>query len=246
MSIPTIPAAYLLTVPVSFFAGLTQGLTGFGSALVAMPFFVEVLPPKQAVTLSVLNGLLITSILTYRHRNDIHLQNLSPLIMGAIPGVFLGIGFLKYSDEQLIRHLLGGIVLSYSLYSLFKKNPVKRREIPRPWGVTAGFLTGLIGASFNAGGPPTIIYVTLTGWKKDEMKGTLSAFFLVTGLMISTGHFTTGLSNKTTFCLYLLNAPVVIVGVVAGMRAYSRVSAHIYLRIVLILLLAMGTILLLR
>lgn len=239
-----LPANYLFTIPVSLFAGLTQGLTGFGSALVAMPFFVEILPPKLAVTLSVLNGLLITSMITYRHRNDIRPQDLIPLVIGAIPGIFLGIRFLKYADEGLIKHLLGAIIVSYCLYSLFKKNSWGRRPLHRAWGVVAGLLTGLIGASFSAGGPPTIIYVTLTGWGKDEIKATLSAFFLVTGIMISVGHVATGLSSKTTLYLFAVNAPVVVLGVLAGMRAYSLIPTRVYLRIVLALLLVMGTILL--
>ena len=161
-----LPSSYLFTIPVSFFAGLTQGLTGFGSALVAMPFFVEILPPKTAVTLSVLNGLLITSMLTYRHRRDIHVRNLAPLVLGAVPGVFLGIEFLKSVDERWIRGILGGIIICYSLYSLFKRGDRPKIRIHRLWGTVAGFLTGLIGASFSAGGPPTIIYVTLTGWQR--------------------------------------------------------------------------------
>ncbi len=234
---------YLITLPISFFAGLTQGLTGFGSALVAMPFFIQILPAKLAVSLSILNGLLITTILTIRHRSDIKSGNILPLIIGSVPGILLGINFLRYADEILIKRILGAIIILYSIYSLSRKRTLNKR-LSRIWGIVAGFLTGIIGASFSAGGPPTIIYVTLSGWKKDEIKGTLSAFFLFTGIFISTGHLFTGISNKTTYFLFLLNAPFILSGVFLGMKAYRAIPYATYLKLVLILLLAMGCLLL--
>ncbi len=242
-----IPLGFLLTIPVSFFAGFTQGLTGFGSALVAMPFFVEILPPKLAVTLSILNGLLITTILTLRHFQDIRLRNVAPLIIGSIPGIIVGLEFLQHADETIIKRLLGVLLVGYASYSIVfreKEQNGEKRPLSRAWGVLAGFFTGLIGASFSAGGPPTIIYVTMTGWQKDEIKATLSAFFLFTGVVISAGHALAGISTVLTLKLYALNAPLVLIGVFFGMRAYSRIPGVVYLRIVLFLLLLMGILLL--
>ncbi len=233
----------LLTIPISLFAGLTQGLTGFGSALVAMPFFVEILPVRSAVGLSILNGLLITTLLTIRHKRDVRFNNVAPLIMGAIPGIILGITFLKHAEEGLVRRLLGLLLLAYTTYSLVagKKMPSLQPNVI--WGTIAGFLTGLIGASFSAGGPPTIIYVTLTNWNKDEMKATLSAFFLFTGASIALGHALSGITDREVFMLFLLNAPFVAVGVALGMMAYARIPRELYLRSILLLLWLMGLLL---
>ncbi len=234
---------YLFTISVSFFAGLTQGLTGFGSALVAMPFFVEILPARSAVSLSILNGLLITSLLTLRHRRDVRFSNVAPLVIGAIPGIILGIAFLKHANEGLIRKLLGLLLVTYATYSLIAREKIPRLRPNALWGTLAGLLTGLIGASFSAGGPPTIIYVTLTGWSKDEMKATLSAFFLFTGASIALGHALSGITDQDVLLLFLLNAPFVAIGVALGMRAYTRIPRELYLRGILLLLLLMGILL---
>jgi len=233
---------FLFTLPVSFFAGLTQGLTGFGSALVAMPFFIKILPARIAVTLSILNGLSITSILTVRHLSSIRPKRVLPLMVGSIPGMALGIIFLKGADESLIRRLLGLILIGYSLYSLMER-PHGKRQISPVWGLAAGFFTGVIGAAFSAGGPPAIIYVTLTGWEKDEIKGTLSAFFLFSCILISIGHLLAGISGPLTFSLFALNTPFLLGGVFLGMKAYAIIPKETYLRIVLFMLLFLGVLL---
>ena len=235
---------YWCTLPVSFLAGLTQGLTGFGSALVAMPFYIEILPPKVAVSLSILNGLSIATILTARHRHDVRTAKVLPLILGAMPGVWIGSSFLKDADDDLVKRLLGVILICYTLYSLYKGNLTKK-QISQAWSVPAGFLTGVIGAAFSAGGPPAIIYLSLTGWGKDEIKATLSAFFLVTGILISAGHLWLGITSPLTFRLFALNAPLLVSGVSAGMKAYARFPHEQYVRAVLVMLLLMGLILLL-
>jgi uncharacterized membrane protein YfcA len=48
---------YSAIAAISFLAGLVQGLTGFGSALLAMPLFLLFLDARTAVPLSILNGL---------------------------------------------------------------------------------------------------------------------------------------------------------------------------------------------
>ena len=44
-------------------AGGVQGVTGFGSALVAIPLLSLVMDVKQAVPLAILNGLVVTTTL---------------------------------------------------------------------------------------------------------------------------------------------------------------------------------------
>ncbi|WP_456384925.1 TSUP family transporter, partial [Desulfolithobacter sp.] len=62
----------LLAGTVFLAAGFVQGLTGFGSALVAIPLLSLLMDVKTAVPLCTLNGMIITMYLGWRLRNHLH------------------------------------------------------------------------------------------------------------------------------------------------------------------------------
>ncbi len=228
-----------LYIPLIFLAaGFTQGVCGFGSALVAMPLLLFFMDVKMAVPLCMLNGLIITAFLSLQLRRHVDWQKIIPLFIGCLPGIYAGVRFLKEADSNLIKLLLGIMLVSYSLYSLLARpKPVKMKRF---WPYLAGFGTGVIGSAFSAGGPPTIIYITLTGWKKDNMKATLSVFFLLTGILMAAAHAATGLTTGPVFRTFGIAAPFVLLGVWLGSICYDRIRRETYLRVILSLLVVMG------
>ena len=219
-------------------AGFTQGVSGFGSALVAMPLLLFFMDAHMAVPLCMLNGLIITSFLSLQLRRHVDWKKITPLLVGCMPGIYVGARFLKEADSNLIKLLLGIMLVSYSLYSLLAK-PVARKMKP-VWPYAAGFGTGVIGSAFSAGGPPTIIYITLTGWNKDDMKATLSVFFFITGIFMAIAHALTGLTTKAVVQNFALSSFFVLLGVWLGSICYGRIKRETYLRIILSLLVVMG------
>ena len=181
-------------------AGFVQGLTGFGSALVAIPLLCFIIDIKTAVPLCMLNGLIITSYLAFKLRHHLDRDKISPLLIGSLPGIAVGVSLLKQVDASYIRYGIGALLIIYSLFNLiFSPRPLNPGKT---WGYLAGFLTGTIGAAFSAGGPPAIIYTTLTSWKKDEIKATLTGFFAITGLITVIVHAVSGITtdHAEDFC----------------------------------------------
>lgn len=232
--------SHLFSIALIFFlAGFTQGVSGFGSALVAMPFLLLFQDAQTAVPLCTLNSLVITCFLSLQLRKHVDLKKILPLIISCIPGIYLGTQFLRKSNSDLIEFLLGILLVSYALYNLVKK-PAPRK-IKKVWAYVAGFLTGLIGSVFSAGGPPTIIYTTLTGWKKDDIKATLSAFFFITGIFVATAHFLSGLTTITVVKYFGISVWTVLPGVWAGSICYGKIKQETYMKIILYVLIIMGT-----
>ncbi len=228
----------IILILVTLLASFTQGVTGFGSALVAVPLLSFVLPLQVVVPLTILNGVVITCYLSFRMWPHIDRRKIMPLIIGCLPGIVIGAWFLKNLDQGMLRLLLGIILVGYSLYSLADRLPTRR--LSSHWGLAAGFGTGLIGAALSAGGPPTIVYTTLTGWSKDDIKATLSGFFTFTGVSIALAHWLTGLTTAEVLRYWLIGLPSVVAGVLLGARVYDRIDSRRYLRVVLICLLVMG------
>ncbi len=224
-------------------AGFVQGLTGFGSALVAIPLLSFILDIKTAVPLCMLNGVIITTYMAIALRRHLDKNKILPLLIGALPGIGVGVYLLKEVDGSAIRYAIGALLIGYSVYTMIIK--------PRPvnpgwgWGYLAGFLTGAIGAAFSAGGPPAIIYTTMTSWKKDEIKATLTGFFMANSYITVMVHALSGITTWDTMKLFAVTAPFVLIGTTIGSLVSGRINRKLYLQVIYIFLIVMGMLMIL-
>ncbi len=227
-------------------AGFTQGVSGFGSALIAMPLLTTFLTIKTAVPLCVLNSLIITTCLSLQLRRHINWRRIFPLLAGCLPGIVFGLLVLKHVPNIILQISLGLLIIFYASYNLFSSTTRKiKGKISTGWAYAAGFCTGGISASLGAGGPPTIIYVTMTGWTNDEIKAALSIFFLITSIFTALGQAVSGLTTPLILHDFIRSAPFTLLGVWAGVQLYNRINRQTYIRIMFWLLLVMGGVMLL-
>lgn len=237
----TIPLA-LITI--FLLAGFVQGVTGFGSALLAIPLLAFFIDIKTAIPLTMLNSLIITFYLFYKLKSHVSRTRVLPLCVSAIPGIFIGVTLLKTIPSKEIGIILGAMTITYSLYSLIAKPSPK--DLHSVWSYIAGFSTGLIGALFSAGGPPTIIYATLSDWSKDGIKATLTTFFLFNSFLIITVYAISGLITTQIINLFLISAPSVLLGTIVGSACYNRMERDHFLKSVFFLLILMGIIMIIK
>ncbi len=227
-------------------AGFTQGVSGFGSALIAMPLLTTFLTIKTAVPLCVLNSLVITTCLSLQLRRHINWRRISPLLTGCLPGIVFGLLVLKHVPNIILQISLSLLIIFYAAYNLFGSAAQKIKvKLSTKWAYAAGFCTGGISASLGAGGPPTIIYVTMTGWTNDEIKAALSIFFLITSIFTALGQAASGLTTPLILHDFIRSAPFTLLGVWAGVQLYNRINRQTYIRIMFWLLLVMGGVMLL-
>lgn len=235
---------FFLSSLIFLFAGLIQGLTGFGGGLVAIPLLCLIMDVKFAIPLAILNGLVITTTMAYTLRSSLDWRKILPLLIGSIPGVFAGTILLKLADPVVLNRLLGVLLISISTLNLIiRPKPLNPSAL---WGYIAGFFTGAINAAVGAGGPPAIIYTTLTNWKKDEIKATLSGFFMLNGYLTVVVYAFHGMITENTLTSFVFTLFFVVLGTFAGSRISGRINRRAYLRIVYILLLGLGIFMLLR
>jgi len=220
------------------FSGFLQGLTGFGAALVAIPLLTLFIDIKEAVPLTILNSVVISIILSLQLKKNMSWRKIYPLIAGSIPGTLIGVTALSKANSDDIRVMLGIMLISYGLYGLtFNLRP---KKISKAWSYLAGFASGAIGAAFAAGGPPSIIYTTLTGWSKDDIKATLSGFFLTSSLVIATTHAIGGLTTIQVIYDFTASFLCLVIGVFAGIRCYTNFKTEGYRKVIFVLLILMG------
>lgn len=156
-------------------AGFIQGFSGFGSVLLSLPLLAIFLDVKTAIPLVALMGVILTVFLLIPLWKDLEWPRIWPLLVGALPGVPIGIFFLKSLNSRLLLIFLGFVLVCYSLYSLLFK--VASRDVNKGWAYFSGFLAGCFGGAFSAAGPPVIVYVSIQSWRKELIKSTLQGFF---------------------------------------------------------------------
>jgi hypothetical protein len=229
---------YLVVCLVVFFAGLTQGLSGFGSVLLSLPLLAIFLEIKMVIPLVALFGLAITMILLLHLWKHLEWKAVWPLILSSLPGVPVGVLFLKRLDKGTIQWILGIILIGYSLYSLFLRSHPK--GIHERWAYLFGFLAGCLGGALSAMGPPVIVYTSLQTWSKEKIKVTLQVFFFVSGLSVVFSHAMSGLTTLGVLRFFIISLPLLILGTYVGSFFSGKVDERGYRTIVLILLALLG------
>ena len=229
---------YLFIVLITFLAGFTQGLSGFGSILLALPLLTIFLDVKEVIPLVALQGLFATVILLIELRKHLDWKRVLPLFVGSIPGIPLGVFFLKNMNTDTIQLTMGLILVSYALFSLFHRPMIWEMKTI---GVSlVGFLAGCLGGALGAAGPPVIVYTSLQPWTKDKIKATLQGFYVASSLVVVLLHAMNGLTTIPVLWYFLISMPALVLGTYFGSFFYGRIGENRYKRIMLILLALLG------
>ncbi len=228
----------LFTACIFILGGFLQGLTGFGAGLIAMPLLCLFIDVKTAVPLCVLNSIVITTYLMSKLKSHVDLKKILPLYISTLPGIYVGTHLLREIDSHIMSIALGILLITYSVFNLlFTPRP---RALPIFWAYIAGFLSGTIGSAFSTGGPPTSIYTTLNDWPKDQIKATLTAFFIFNSIVTASVHALSGLMTGSVFLLFSVSFPSVLAGTIAGSLFYTYLPRKTYVKIVFYFLIFAG------
>jgi len=219
-------------------AGVTQGLSGFGSVLLSLPLLALLIDIKTVIPLVALFAMVLTIILLIQLWAFIDWRKVYPLLIGALGGIPVGVFFLKKMDKNLIQGLVGITLIIFSLYSLWYGTTF--RTLRRQWGIVFGFLAGCLGGAITASGPPVIVYTSMQPWGKDAIKATLQGFFFLAGLVIVISHAISGITTVTVLRYFVVSVPFLIAGTYVGSFFYGMIEESVYKKILFILLAILG------
>ena len=225
----------------------TQGLTGFGLALVSVPLLSMAVDVKAAVPIAGIFGWLVTFPLVWKMREHVQWRTGFILFLGSLPGSFLGADLLKRLPAEAILITMGIVLILSSLYSLFARAPLFK-STSAPITVGTGFFSGALGASVGEPGPPVIAYTSMQPWTADQTKSTLVFFFMLQMVGAIAGFWSKGLLDAYVLERVLYALPAFIVGMSVGMFAYHLLHKYKinYHGIIHALLLGIGVMLVLK
>ena len=222
-------------------ASFVQGLTGFGSGIIALTLLAMMWEIQYVVAITSVFSIFICLYLAWRLWEHIRFSEIRSLLVGAAFGVPLGVIALKHLAPGIIKGCLGVFLMAYALWSLASTDKV-RTPIAKRWGYPAGFGAGLLGGAFNTGGPPVVLYGNERQWSPNEFRGNIQGFFAPCAALTLTLYGLNGVITPETLGWNLKLFPFLIVGMVIGDRLAAGVQPGPFRKILLLSLLAVSVV----
>ncbi len=223
-----------------FLAFFVRGISGFGSATIAIPLLAHFIALKLAVPLLLIHDLLSTLATASIDRRAIDKSEIAALLPPAVVGVIIGVTLLVTLPVQPLLATLGALVIVFGIRTLL--DPQGRAPISRLWAVPAGLAGGALGGAFGSGAAtPYMIYLTHRLADKSRVRGTFSGFaifdytfrvitFAVTGLLLS----------GELYVLLAVTLPALMLGLYLGNKLHGRISTQRAFQVIGSLLIVSG------
>jgi uncharacterized membrane protein YfcA len=220
--------------------GIVNGIAGFGCALVATPLCAMFVDITLVVPAGTLIGLSMNSQTGITFRKYADWNRIRYLFAGALPGTVVGLTLMKSLPPDYLKLGMGLFLILYVTWAFLFEGK-SSRVISKYWGVFFGTCSCAIGTSVGMGGPPTIVYTSLTGWNQKQIKAGIGSFFMFAGLIMFTGQALTGFQTKATLTLAIVAIPSAVFGGWIGMRIARLIGDFSYRKILFSMLACMGT-----
>jgi len=231
---------------VIFVATLIRSALGFGEALVAVPLLALRLPVEVAAPLAVLVSITIAAIIVAQDWRHVHLRSTVWLVLPTFFGIPLGLWLLVHGNQELVRAILGLLLIAFSVYCLWGRSRLELKSDNRVWLVGCGFLAGILGGAYGMNGPPLAIYGSMRRWSPQHFRATLQGYFLPASVVGMAGYWLAGLWVREVTYYFLLSLPAMLVAIFLGRVMNRRLNSDAFLRYVYIGLIAIGAILLIQ
>lgn len=232
---------YILAIV--FIATLVRSTFGFGESLIAVPLLILFIPIEIAVPFSVLISIFIAAVVVVQDRKQIHFNSAKWLIFFAILGIPIGLLLLIYGNENIVKTILGVLIITYSVYSLVSKSDFKLETDNKIWLFVCGFLSGVLGGAYGLNGPPLVVYGNVRKWTAKHFRATLQAYFLPASMIGMFGYWYKGLWSWTVTYYFLISLPVVIPAIFLGRYFNHQLKDGSFLKYVYIGLIVIGAVL---
>jgi len=241
--------ALILSFDLSFwllaaFGVLLTGISksGFagGVGVITVPLMSIYIGPIQAAAI-MLPLLILMDIFSVRawwrnKRNDL----LRLMLPGAVLGIFIGYLLFDYLNDDILRILLGILSISFALWGLLKGARLGRFTSARV-GQVAGTVAGFTSFLAHAGGPPMNFYLLPQKLPREQFLGTAVVFLAAVNFVKLFAYSALGQINTDNLTLGLVLAPVAWVGIRLGLIIQKRLNDQLFYRIILIMLLIVGS-----
>ena len=223
--------------------GFVTGLTGFGTGMTALVFWLHAMTPLTAAPLVAICSVVgqVQSLPSIRHA--LHIRVVAPFVAGGLLGIPVGAWLLTHLDLAVFKFWVGALITTYCAIVLAGGFRFRVRNQSRLLDGGIGLGGGVLGGLAGLSGPLPIIWVGLRGWDKDKRRAVVQVFnTVILGVAIAV-YAAAGLLTFQLWRVVLIALPGTLIGAFIGQRVYRRLDDHRFDRLVLAVLLFAGVLL---
>ncbi len=226
--------SYIVFIAIAFFAAIVSSTVGFGAALIILSFSTFLLDYKilvGIVTVYFIANNIFKLIFFGKH---IKWKIAGWILLGSLPLVILGSFLLIQVSAEILKRILGLIILFYVInyqFDFFKKHKPKIYQMPLI-GAIYGFFSGMVGV----GDPIKAALLNQIGLVKQEFIATMAIIAFIQNIF--------KISIYSKFQLVTLNDWPIILGLIIasfcgiyiGRNIVKKISPNLFRKLVLLML----------
>ena len=232
---------WIVLTTVTLVAGAVQSATGFGFAVIAVPFFLIALDSLSAIQINIVLNLfnaLVVAPKIWRAAPQL-------LLRGLIGGTLLGLpaGMLAYLYADLIHIKIGVAVLIIG-FALHLMVSARHDRIIRDPGTRGTWFTGGVSGALSSAlampGPPVLIYLSHFRIEKEAFRAVNLSLYVVSYACALSLQATVGQMSLSTWSVSVVLIPLAALGGLIGHRISPLLSERLFRAIVLATLVITG------
>ena len=226
--------------------GFVNGLAGFGTALFALGFWLQVMEPVRAVLV-----VLAMSVLSGIHgaihvRRAIRWPRLGRFLLPALAGIPIGTALVAYIEPRALKLVIAGFLILYGLFFAFRRElPAMTRPTPVIDG-TIGFAGGILGGLAGLSGALPTMWCAMRPWPKAEQRAVLQPYNLAVQFLAIVLFAFQGAFDRPTLLTLAVATPFTLAAAQVGLMVFKRMDDGSFRRLLVLLMLASGAILMAR
>lgn len=206
--------------------GLVRGFSGFGTAMVFLPFAASVYPPVWVlITLCVIDGIGPLPTLPRAWR-DGQPRDVGLLCLGALVAMPVGLAILTTLDQQAFRYAIAAVTLA--LLVLLVAGTRYSRPVGPGLTLGTGGLAGLFGGAFGLPGPPVIFFYMARPLPVAAIRANILMFLFLYDLILVGGIAAYGLFEWQPVLTGLMLVPVYVVALMVGVALFDPARETVY------------------
>jgi len=226
---PSDPVFYLVGLPTVFLIALSKGAFGGGLAILGIPLLSLVMPPLDAaIVVAPLVSLMDLFALGSFGPRTWSKYDLLWIMPCLVIGIGIGYFFFTRFNPHLVEASIAAVTLLFIAHWFFRGRRAKPSHMPvsPPLAVLAGTVSGFTTFVAHSGGPPVNVYLLKRGLDKTIYAGTNLAIFTLGNIVKLVPYGILAYAKPSTLLAAAALAPIVPLGVWAGVHLHRRLEQH--------------------
>jgi uncharacterized protein len=222
-------------------AGLLKGTIGVGMPVVALPLLSLCIDVKSAAML--LSMPLIFSNLPQALEGGKTARcfiQLMPVILGMIPGLFLGVRVLLALDADVAKIIAGLVLMVVGGVTLLAPKLQLQARLVLPAGIAFGFFGGVLGGIAAMAGPLVFIFLLAKGLRGKAFTKEASLYLVVSAGLLAILLTASRQFNWLDVSVSTAATLPVVLGMYVGQHMRDKIAPEAFKKLVLFAVIAAG------